>query len=434
MKRYPGSWLIILTAAVCMLPLTAAAQTSYSLYDLCRIANDNAEQITIAREDVFIARQEEKRALSVLIPRLSAFASHTNYDNESMNRPDVTSTGIKFTQSFTLNGKELIALDVTRRSIEEKELSLDSIRSQYLLQISQVYFQILSAMRNFEIAQADLIRLEKHRNAVTEKVNVGSLTKTALYRAEAELSSSKTQLVRAKNAVSQARAALKNLVEIEDSFTVSKADVLKISEFKCTPKEIRERALANRPEIQESLKQIDIARKTIRYEKSDYWPRITIEGGYTDTRARYGMGNASVTNSDDQFSITGELVFTLYDGGLRNGTIQQALARERKASNALAMQKRSILFEVEQAFLEFETTKSVLITLKDELKAARENFNAVNMQFEYGMADSVDIMDANTLLVSAERKIAEARYTYTLSVLKIIYTQGDLLDFLLNKA
>jgi len=49
------------------------------------------------------------------------------------------------------------------------------------------------------------------------------------------------------------------------------------------------------------------------------------------------------------------------------------------------------------------------------------------------MADSIDIMDANTLLVTAQRRISDAEYTYYLSVLKILYTKGDLVQYFLNQ-
>lgn len=427
MKKYVQS---LICLSILFLCTAAGAQSTYTLYDLCRMANTNAESIKIAQENLYIAEQEKKRALSVLLPRLTAFASHTEYHDATANTPDVMVKGIKLTQSFTLNGKELIALDVTNRSIEQKKLSLDSIRAEYLLQISQAFFQILSAHRNVEIAQSDLKRLEKHKNAVQEKVNVGSLTKTALYRAQAEFSRSMTQLVRAKNGVLQAKAAMRNLIVLDDHFSLTDQKIPEIDTFNCSLDEIKSRAISNRTEIKEALKSIDIAQKTVKYEKSNYWPKFSIEGAYSDTRVKYGPVNAS----DDNFYITGELSFTLFDGGLRNGTVAQALANERKAREALAVLERGILFETEQAFLQFQTAKSVLSTLQDELKAAEENFNAVTMQFQYGMADSVDMMDANTLLVAAQRNISDARYDYILSVLSIIYTQGDLLTFLLKHA
>lgn len=86
-----------------------------------------------------------------------------------------------------------------------------------------------------------------------------------------------------------------------------------------------------------------------------------------------------------------------------------------------------------KSFLEFKTAKSTLTNLADEVKSAEENFNAVRMQFKYGMADSIDIMDANTLLVDAQRRISNARSSFYLSILKIIYTQGEILDYFLTK-
>ena len=55
------------------------------------------------------------------------------------------------------------------------------------------------------------------------------------------------------------------------------------------------------------------------------------------------------------------------------------------------------------------------------------------MQFKYGMADSIDIIDANTLLVSAQRRISDAQFIYYLSVLQILYTKNELSKLLLQQ-
>ena len=109
------------------------------------------------------------------------------------------------------------------------------------------------------------------------------------------------------------------------------------------------------------------------------------------------------------------------------------VAKQRQAEQALANEKKAVILESKQSFLEFNTAKSTLINLAEEVKSAEENFNAVQMQFQYGMADSLDIMDANTLLVDAQRRISNARSSFYLSILKIIYTQGDILGYFLNE-
>ncbi len=419
---------------VVLIQVPAYCQTTYSLYELTRLANKHSETIKIAQEDVYIAQQDKARALSVLIPRATTYGRMTEYKNDDISVPDTLTLGAKLTQSFTLNGKELIALDITKKNIEGKEFSLESIRSQYLLQVSQAYYNILSAQRFVEIALSDVNRLTTHRDAVKEKLSVGNVTRTDLYRAEAELSKSLTDQVIAENRVLQSKAALHNLVEIEDDFNLQKNDIEEIENYEIALEDIQTDALKNRTEIKEAEKNLEIAKKTIKFKKSDYWPTLELEAGYKESDIKYDSGPTTVENDTEAAYITGELMFTLYDGGLRKAEIRQALADYRKAADALALQEKSIILDSKTSFLDYKTAKSALLNLQDELKFSRENYNAVQMQFQYGMADSIDMMDANTLLVTAQRRILDAKYIYYLSVLKILYTKGDLVAFLLKQA
>jgi len=50
----------------------------------------------------------------------------------------------------------------------------------------------------------------------------------------------------------------------------------------------------------------------------------------------------------------------------------------------------------------------MLGALKDQVTYARSHYDAVLKQFQFGTANSVDVMDANTLLVTAERQLSDA--------------------------
>ncbi len=425
--------LFFLTAAILINQDPAAAQAIYSLNDLMALADTHSETIKIAQEDLYIAQQEEKRALSVLIPRATAYGSLTEYKNRTFQAPDSRTLGLKLTQSFTLNGKELIALDVTRKAIESKTFSLESIRSQYLLQVAEAYYNILSAQKYLEIAGADVERLTTHRNAVKEKLSVGNVTKTDLYRAEAELSKAATERVKAENALAQAKAALQNLVAVEPDFDLKRETIPEMDAYNCTLTEIEAAALENRNEMKEARKNLEIATRTVRYKKSEYWPTVSLEAGYKETDIKYDDPPSTVAYDTEDAYFTGTLSFSLFDGGLRKAEIRQATADQRKAENALSLQEKQIRLESRISYLSYETARTTLLNLQDELKYAQETYKAVQMQYQYGMADSIDMMDANTLLVTAQRRISDAGYTYYVSVLNILYARGDLVSFLLTR-
>lgn len=409
-------------------------EPSYTLKQLCRIANENAETIRIAREQTYIAEQDKKRAQSVLIPAATLYGSYLNYKNDDYYTPDVNTLGGKLTQSFTLNGRELIAYDVSKKGIEKAKFSEQAIRSDYIFQVSQAYIQALNLKRLVEVADAEVERLIAYRDSVNEKLIVGSVTKTDLYRAQAELSKAKTNQIVALNNVQTAKAGIVRLTGIEDQFSIAPGEIKEVENFSVTLEQIKSHALENRYEIKEAIKDLEIARRTIAYEKGEYWPRIELEGGYREKDITYDTGTGTQGGYDtEEAYIQAQFVFTLYDGGLRRAQVRQSVAKQRQAEQALANEKKAVILESKQSFLEFNTAKSTLINLAEEVKSAEENFNAVQMQFKYGMADSLDIMDANTLLVDAQRRISNARSSFYLSILKIIYTQGDILGYFLNE-
>ncbi len=76
-----------------------------------------------------------------------------------------------------------------------------------------------------EIAQADVERLKTHKQAVEEKLRVGSVTKTDSFRAEAELSRARTDREIALNGIVQTRANIVRITGIDDGFSTSDTDI-----------------------------------------------------------------------------------------------------------------------------------------------------------------------------------------------------------------
>jgi len=410
--------------------IPAQSKTVYTLVDLAKLANLHSQNIKIAQDDLYIAQKDKSRAFSVLVPRATIYGSVVERKNENISSPDTVTMGGKLTQSFTLNGKELIALNVTKATIESKSFSLESIRAQYLLAVSQAYYDILSSQRNLEIAESDVQRLTTYRDSVKEKLNVGNVTKTDFYRSEAELSRSLTTQIVAENTILKNKAVLRNLVNVDEMYELKKETSSLIEHYQCELEEIKEIALKQRAEIKEAKQNLLIAKKTISYNKSDYWPTISLEAGYRETDIEYMTGGSPVDYDTEDLYVQGELTFTLFDGGLRKATIQQTIAEHRKAKYALELQEKEIILESTNAYYDFKSAKGALINLEDELKSAQETLNAVSMQLEYGMADSLDAIDANSLLVSAQRRLSDAQYTYYFAVLRIIYTKGELVEYL----
>ncbi|MCL2670191.1 MAG: TolC family protein, partial [Syntrophaceae bacterium] len=122
------------------------------------------------------------------------------------------------------------------------------------------------------------------------------------------------------------------------------------------------------------------------------------------------------------------LSFPFFEGGLRKAELAEARARERQADLYYEELKRTIAIEVRVAYLNMVTQKGMLQFLSDQMAFSRDNYHAVARQFEFGLSSSLDVMDANALLVSAERNWTSALYNYQLSLLRMKKATGTLID------
>ena len=416
-----------------------------ALNDLYRLALNRSEQVGISKEDLFLARQTRKKAFSVLIPELSSFGTYTRYLlNESFAdsfaemggldfgngfaSPESTTTwGLQLNQTFTLNGKELIALKITGDTIEKNEYDLSAAKEELLLGVAAAYFDVLKAEKAFDIAKANVERLIAYRDAVSVKLQLEEAPKTDMFRAEAELSNAKAELLAVDNQLRYTRAVLSQLTGLNDAFGVSDIGPIDDPTDAHGVSDLKVIAYMHRAELRSMEKQQTIAEDQVRFYRSEYWPTVSLNGSYSKTEQ--SPSGAFVINNED-FSVGLTVNFSLFDGGLKKAQVGEALARKRQADLGLRAIKKQIDLEVEQAYLSVSSAKSQLNALEDQLKYARSNYDAVLKQFQYGLANSVDIVDANTLLVTAERRLSDAGYSYQLAILKLNRSEGVFLSSL----
>jgi outer membrane protein len=402
----------------------------YSLEDLCRIALVRSEMLKVAQENLTIAETGNDKALSYLLPRLTATGGVTQYAEKKLTgtgsilQPESASAwGVRADETFSTSGRELTALGISKQNITKSRYDLSAIREDYLLRyVAAAYYNVLMARKNLEIADANLERLTKYRDAAEKRLRIGEVTKTALLRAEGELSGAKSDRLQAQNSLELAMAVLASNVGITKDYSLKEApavegEVPSLNVF-------QEQAFASRADLKSLEVQKQIAADQTKYAEGAFWPTVSLSGVYSAA----DQYPASSNLNRESIYGTVALNFPFFEGGLRKAEVAEAKARERQAALYYEEMKKGIEIEVRTGYLDLVTQKGTLRFLNDQLLFARENYHAVARQFEFGLSNSLDVMDANTLLVSAERKAASAEYGYRLALLRIKKATGALLE------
>jgi outer membrane protein len=398
----------------------------YTLTDLYQRALNQAEQIQQAREAVTITRQTKAKALSVLQPRVTAFGNATRYSHKEMymgNRITPESEvawGVRMDQSFTLNGKELTALEIAKTDIQRSEYELDATAEAYLFEVAKAFYDVLKAQEAVAISTANVRRLETQVNSVRARLKLEEVAKTELFRTNAELSGAQRDVIVSQNLLRLSRAVLARLVDLPERYDLIVPPDTTIADETSGLAALKDKALNHRAEMRALNLAVKLASDEVKFTRGDYWPSVGLTGMYANSDAEPSEPYEPI----ESLSVGLNLTFRIYDGGLRRASLEQALARKRQAEQQQHDTVRAIQVEVERAYLNLSTRKSTLTALEEQLRFALENYKAVERQFKYGLANSVDVVDANTLLTTAERQLADARLSLALSRLELERAMG----------
>ena len=403
---------------------TAAAE-EYTLEDLFRIGMQKSEKIRISGENVEIADSGKYRALSTLLPRVTAFGTYTSYTDEKRNaansliQPDRQSVwGARIDENLSLSGREFTSFSLSKDNVERSRYDFRSYREEFLLSVSLAYFEFMKARKGLEIADSNVERLAKYREAARTRLQAGEITKTTVLRAEGELSGALSDQIRARNAYESARVFLARLVGIEREFGIREVPV---TEREAPDLEVlKDRALKTRPDVKSAETQVRIAEKQIDVSRGAYWPSVNVAGVYSSTEQ--SPETASYNRESAYGAVT--LNFPLFEGGLRRAEVRESESRYRQAEFHYRDFVKSVSVEVENTYLDLVAQKGIFKSAQDQLAYAEDNIRAVTKQFEFGLASSLDVIDANNLLISAQKLMADATYNYQFFILRMQRVTG----------
>jgi outer membrane protein len=437
MKKILNGTIILALATVFA---TATLAQEYTLSELYQQALKNSEKMKMAQENLYIAQFGKDKAWAVLIPRVTAFGTYNRFSEDKYSTPARTvlvqplesgNWGVRADQSFSLSVRELTALKVAGQTITKNEFDLDATKSDFVLIVASAYYDVMKSKKALEIAAANMERLTSYRNSVEKRVTVGELTKTALLRSEGELSGARADYLKATNAFQLARFALVRITGIEDEFRLKETALPEQDNIALN--NLRSIAFDKRSDLKSYDMQAKMAEGYVTYARGSFWPSLSLFAIYNGVDQYPASASAATQTLNRETIMAGaSLTFPFFEGGLRVAEYKEAKAKERQAKLAYDDFKKNVDIELRGAYLDLQTQKGALQFSEDQLTFAQDNYGAVVRQFDNGLATNLDVMDANSLLLSAERSLADAYYSYQFAYLRVKRSNGTLLKFVIS--
>lgn len=385
----------------------------------------------LAERRITAAQAGLEQANAAFWPRLQMQTSYTRTDNPMMafgsilnqrdfnagmdfnNVPDVDDYNVKslLTVPLYAGGKNMAGHRAAKAGVEAARYDNEAVRNALGCEVARVFHTVRKARRFIEAAEASVKAFADNLSIAKSRANAGAILKTDVLDFEVRLAQAREELVRARNVHALAVRTLRNLLGIENGdFSVADSapdvSVPKSGDF------------SGRAELSASRYRERVAEEQVRGAQSGYLPRVSAFGS-----ADYDYG-WRMSHGGGSYTAGVMLQWDLWDGHLTRGKVREARSNVESAREEQRKLRLAIGLEVEQARLALQTAEERLGVTSQVVTQASESANLTRLRFGQGLALATQLIDAETALVAARMRRAEAEADRQIAVASLRKSLG----------
>ena len=379
-----------------------------------------------------IARGQRLLALSNLLPQASAGASE---NVEQVNLATFGLNGLKtgiptvvgpFSYgsvdvgiSQTLFNYESIQRFRAARTAEQAaQLSYQDILDVVTLTVGNAYLRIIEADSRIKAQEAQVQNARALYDRAADQVQAGTAPRIDATRTEVQLHTEEYNLSIARNNFAVAKLALARAIGLPLGQEFELADKLPYSDI--TPLSVDQAlqiAFKSRSDFRSALDSQKAAAQTLSAAKGERYPTVAVNGSYGDTGPTFG-------NSHGDFTFQAGIRVPLFTGGRIKGDITQAEAELRQRKAEAENIRGQIDQDIRTALLDLNAAKEQVEVAKQNVELANESLARSKDRFTSGVTDSVEVVQAEQALASANDQYITSLYNHNFAKLSLARALG----------
>ena len=300
------------------------------------------------------------------------------------------------------------AADLTQRDARDLVVQL----------VASAYLQILADGARVDEAQSEVSMARALYQRALDMKNAGMTPAIDALRAQVELQSEQTRLRGLENDRAKDLLAFARLIGVPLEQGVVLTDKIAYAPLTgVTVESGFEKALSGRSDYQAAAAKVRAAELARRAAMAERLPEA-------DLNADYGTIGPSVGNNHGTFTLTGSVRFSIFDSGRIRSEIEQAgAALEQRKAEAADLRQR-IQLEVRNALLDLQTAADQVAVAASSEDLARQALTQAQDRFTAGVADNIEVVQAQNALTNASDTHISAVYAHNLAKVALARSLG----------
>lgn len=394
---------------------------------------------TIAANDaVRAARAQRIQMLSAMLPNIAINASETVTQVNlaaygfTFNLPpgfnfSIPSVVGPFSYSQLQGTFALSVLDfVARRNYQagkESErasvLAARDMRELVVLAVTGTYLQAITTAARAESQRAQVANAEAVHHQAEVRKAAGTNARIDVMRTLVELETQQQRLTSLQSDLRKQKIVLARLIGLPLDREITLTQSLNPGPVGVPDADATIRlAIEKRADLAAAEAQVRAAERAVAAGRAERLPSVSVNGDY-------GALGRNPTSAHGVFSVTAGVNVPVWTGGRIKGEIEQAEATLHQRQAELADQRGRVEQDVRTALIELETALGQVRVADSNRGYARETLRESTDRFNLGVANTVEVVQAQEQVAAAESDYIASLFSLNLARITLARASGE---------
>ena len=392
-------------------------------------AYDTNPELNAERESINISEQELNVSRSSYLPTITLEGSKSQEDTEKLtnrNGSDASFTDVEpevrsitITQTLIDFGrgaeyaKSKIGIDLARAKLLKKE-------QEILYKAADAYTGIIAAKEKFAINRSNVNLLERQVETDRIRLERGNISLSDVAQSESSLAGAKAKLIQAENDLLTSRLNYENVIgQLNDIETLDKSSINDLN-LPLQLSEAIEISKENNPDLIIAKLEYEQSKKDTTSARSDLAPTAKLSFDRSKTEDL-----SSTYDEREKDVLKATVTWPFFSGGKNYANLKKNKSAELQKSLLLENSTKKNDTDVSSAWSSYQSNLSLLNSVRAQVDAAEIANEGIVAEYNSGSdRTTLEVIQSNALLLSAQISLADSEKNYILSQFNLLKSIG----------
>lgn len=399
-----------------------------TLEQALRLADERNLTLEAARAEVEKARAQLKQSYALVLPAVQGSLTLLERDHDDtadfgtmslVLSPRENLSGALEAGMTLINAQSWLTIGAAKKGVEAARLAVEDGRQQLLAGVSLAFYYALMSRSLFDLYEEQVRSAQHHLDVSKARYAAGTGLKIDVIRAETDLQSARTDLLKAVTAYDKARDALGELIGSAD--LPEPVETAIVAPPAGSDEEILRGAVSKRSDLAAQRAIVGALEKSLDAAWMQFLPTLTM--GWQLQYQFTELGDMSSTDRS-RWAFVFTLSVPIFNW-FRYGDLDARRAALRQAMIQADDKSAKLGLEVRNARRDYFTALSASEIAERQVALAREGLALVEASYGAGTGTSLDVTDARRTQSAANVNLVATRLQAQIALLSLLRAAGQ---------